>query len=215
MIDPAAGRPDPVLFPDTTTVVGSNVVLLAAGVNTDGLTPDLFADIGTAKPTNQVVMGEFLLLDYGDFQCFVLPGEPRRLQLQSSTGTVALIAHREYARRLFKRAIAPSRIGMNFQRNVHIGDSDVLPLADYLRIDMLQDLIGRPIESAGFTTRFEHAGWRCLLTVGPGASTGDLIWQLNFERAARTERDIDEAIDAMTDVAELEANLSRRIQWRH
>lgn len=213
MIDPAEGRPEPVLFPDSTSVVGSNVVLLAAGVNTDGLTPDIFADLGAARPTNQVVMGDFMLFDYGAFQCFVLPGEPRRLQVQSAS-TATMIANREYARRLFRRAIAPTRIGMNFQRNVHIGDSTVLPLSQYLRIDMLAELLGRPVQSAGFTTRFEHAGWRCLLTIGPGAATADLIWQLNFERPARTEHEIDEAVDSISEAAQLETDLSTRIQWR-
>src|SRR3954467_10054359 len=94
------------LFPAVSEPAGSSIVLLTTAVNSDQVGPSAFADLGIAKPQNFISAADLIVIDYGGFQCLVLPGEPVRMQVQVAPGRQLREAV-EYARRFFGFAAGP------------------------------------------------------------------------------------------------------------
>jgi len=200
------------LLPDVVNALPSNIVLLADAVNTAGVDPSRFAHLGIARPTNAVLTPEFILLDYGSLQCVVLPGVPRRLQVQVAAGH-SLLEARGYALELFRFAGNARTGGLNFGHRFEFRDAGP-PVLHYMNIPAISELVGADPISVGFTARFAEGPWRGQLTVSPGANEREVLVQVNYERDLPSHDAIPELVDAIEERNEAQSQLVGRVQWR-
>jgi hypothetical protein len=214
MIDARRGDPAPEqgLYLVAATPNGNSIVLLTESVDSTDLSPKDFADLGIAKPQNFVSASDLVVIDYGAFQLLVLPGVPQKMQVQVQPGR-ALIEAESYAKRFLAYAKTPRTIGMNFGWKFLLREDAMKYMKEYIRTESLSALVGGELSAAGVKVRFTQGPWRGLLSVDPGASASELLWQVNFERSAVTQEQVDEALGSIEELTEANAAIMKRLPW--